>query len=109
VVPTIVIDDGEEPKELEPATKIPQDAPQSSEESLSMPGEMPSGPAQQLPDWYVIGWREASGIDKVQDKEARQKHLLQEFITEQYYGAWWHNSAVIVTVRVLCLGRLSSN
>jgi len=106
VVPTIVIHDTEikpndkaAPSES-PATATTEEA-ESSNDGESVPGAMPGGPSTGIPDWYKVGWREMSGIDTIPDEEAREKRLLETFISEQYYGDWYHSAGIIVFVRVL--------
>ncbi|KZT06296.1 tricalbin [Laetiporus sulphureus 93-53] len=91
IVPTITIENvdekangGETPPTLEP----------------QVPGSMPVGPAPAVPDWYTVGWREVSGIDtrpKAEDEE-KDKYILQTFLSEQFYGDWYHNAALVVAV-----------
>ena len=65
------------------------------------PGAMPPGPAPEIPDWYKVGWRDVSGIDrqKVAEGEEKDKELLSLFLSEQFYGEWYHNAALVVVVR----------
>ncbi|RPD58353.1 tricalbin [Lentinus tigrinus ALCF2SS1-6] len=62
------------------------------------PGAMPSVPAPEIPDWYKVGWRDVSGIDrqKVAEGEEKDKELLGLFLSEQFYGEWYHNAALVV-------------
>ena len=69
------------------------DIPSSSE----LPGTLPEEAAPAIPDWFKIGWRAVGGIDNAPLTEGLQKDkaLLEMFINEQYYGAWYHNAAII--------------
>ena len=64
---------------------------------------MPPGPAPEIPDWYKVGWRDVSGIDrqKVVEGEEKDKELLSLFLSEQFYGEWYHNAALVVVVSSL--------
>ncbi len=63
----------------------------------AVPGGMPLRPAPGIPDWYRVGWRQVSEIDRppLTEGEAKDRSALEEWIKEQYYGAWYHNAAVI--------------
>ncbi|TBU34912.1 tricalbin [Dichomitus squalens] len=63
-----------------------------------VPGAMPAGPAPEIPDWYKVGWRDVSGIDiaPAAEGDAKDKEILNLFISEQFYGEWYHNAALIV-------------
>ena len=64
---------------------------------------MPTAPAPEIPDWYKLGWRDVSGIDRqvTLQGEEKDKELLSLFLTEQFYGEWYHNAAMIVAVSTL--------
>ncbi|CAA7258740.1 unnamed protein product [Cyclocybe aegerita] len=99
VVPTIVVEDmgdGEKPKITAKDTE--QVAAEVQEDAAQLPGALPTKAAPAIPDWYVVGWRQASGIDKppLPEGEERDKGVLDMFLAEQFYGDWYHNAAVIV-------------
>lgn len=100
-IPTITIEDadGEQPKVV--ASGTDQSAEAVQEESANIPGALPTSAAPTIPDWYRIGWRQVSGIDDapLPEGEAKDKSVLDMFLSEQFYGAWYHNAAVIVVVR----------
>lgn len=59
----------------------------------AMPGALPSAIASVIPDWYKVGWRANSQafIEAGGDLElARQQSLLGEYLSESYYGGWYH-------------------
>lgn len=65
-----------------------------------IPGALPDAPVKlrEIPDWFAIGW---TGQDKLADpfasaQEIRAQSLLAEFVSESYYGEWWHNAGVII-------------
>ena len=109
VIPTITIQDHDGEKEAvaqDTPAPTPEDAKEVAEssESDSIPGAVPAAPAYTIPDWYVIGWRQHARIDKpVLEGEAKDRSILDQFLSEQFYGAWYHNAAVIVLVRVFHL------
>ncbi|KAG2155499.1 C2 domain-containing protein [Suillus clintonianus] len=91
-VPTITVEDADE------ATDEEQKKSGSTTPSLPLiPGEYPSGVAPAIPDWYKVGWRAVSNIDAppLAEGEEKDKHILQLFLSEQYYGQWYHNAALI--------------
>jgi len=78
---------------------------ESSEEQDCPPGAIPARPADVIPQWYRVGWREMGGIDRAKPEgEAKDVAILDLFISEQFYGDWYHNAAVIVFVRARCFG-----
>ncbi len=67
-----------------------------------MPGALPDVRAPEIPDWYKVGWRATSGIDNppLEEGEEKDKGVLAMFLSEQYYGDWYHNAAIIFFVRI---------
>ncbi|KAJ7139747.1 C2 domain-containing protein [Mycena epipterygia] len=89
VVPTITVEDID-------AAKTPNSA-EEHDDTPQPPGGL--GPAASaIPDWYRVGWRQASQIDAapLTEGEELDKGVLHMFLAEQYYGSWYHNAAVIV-------------
>ncbi|KIJ68717.1 hypothetical protein HYDPIDRAFT_81596 [Hydnomerulius pinastri MD-312] len=95
VIPTITIEDADR------ATKEEQEksggSPPQAPPAPSAPGAFPSGPAPAIPDWYKVGWRAVANIDAppLEEGEEKDKSILQLFLSEQYYGDWYHNAALI--------------
>ncbi|KAG0700683.1 C2 domain-containing protein [Suillus ampliporus] len=89
-VPTITVEDADR------APKEEQEKAGSATPS-TVPGEYPSGIAPAIPDWYKVGWRAVANIDAppLEEGEEKDKHILQLFLSEQYYGQWYHNAAII--------------
>ncbi|KAF7339989.1 hypothetical protein MVEN_01916600 [Mycena venus] len=87
VVPTITVDDIDSAK---PEEDHHDDTPQP-------PGALVASSGA-IPDWYRVGWRQASGIDNapLTEGEERDKGVLDMFLAEQFYGSWYHNAALIV-------------
>jgi hypothetical protein len=85
VVPTITFSDAD------------ADADATTEKA---PGALPASAAGAIPDWYTVGWRQMARIDEPElpEGEERDKSVLDMFVSEQYYGAWYHNAAIIVFV-----------
>lgn len=101
MVPTISVQDVD--LDLETAKQKPSNGASlqpADDDVEKVPGALPAGPAPAIPDWYVVGWRQASGIDEppLPEGEEKEKKLLDLFISEQFYGAWYHNAALIVFV-----------
>ncbi|KAI8455528.1 C2 domain-containing protein [Phakopsora pachyrhizi] len=52
-----------------------------------------------IPDWYRVGWlaQVNSSIRSLSDNNEELKHveILESFISEIYYGSWYHNAAII--------------
>ncbi|KAH8120625.1 tricalbin [Phellopilus nigrolimitatus] len=88
--PTITITDAD--KEPQPSGVPPESLPPST-----VPGALPNGPAPAIPEWYKVGWRAVGGIDNapLTEGEEKDKSVLDMFLSEQYYGTWYHNAAVI--------------
>lgn len=83
--------------------KVPSaDAPPTTVADLNgqpMPGSMPTGPAPAIPDWYRVGWRAVSAIDKpLAEGEERERGIIAMFIDDMYYGQWYHNAGIIFFV-----------
>ncbi|KDR84854.1 hypothetical protein GALMADRAFT_107257 [Galerina marginata CBS 339.88] len=105
-VPTIVVEDvgnGEKPViKRNDIASVPENGEEKSadeaDETASLPGAMPAKPVPAIPDWYKIGWRQVSGIDDphLPEGEERDKGVLDMFLSEQFYGAWYHNAGIIV-------------
>jgi hypothetical protein len=101
VIPTISISQAESDQ---PSKTDTPDTDNNEPTDSPVPGAMPDGPASAIPDWYKVGWRAAGGIDD-QDlsagTQARDKSILAQFVDEQYYGAWYHNAALIFFVSLV--------
>ncbi|KAG2023600.1 transmembrane protein [Coprinopsis cinerea AmutBmut pab1-1] len=98
-IPTIRIEDSDADDAKVVADDTTQVAQQvQGEAAESVPGAIPATTASALPDWYIVGWRQMAGIDKPHppEGEEKDKSVLDQFLSEQYYGAWYHNAAVIV-------------
>lgn len=102
VVPTITVQDidaGQAKLNADAPVPPPQDP-----NDVNLPGAMPAGPAPAIPDWYKVGWRQASGIDAppIPEGEEKDKAVLDLFLSDQFYGTWYHNAALIVVVSIPC-------
>lgn len=58
---------------------------------------MPTAAATEIPDWYRVGWRQVSEIDRppLPEGDEKNRSILEDWIKEQYYGEWYHNAAII--------------
>ncbi|KAF8971456.1 C2 domain-containing protein [Flammula alnicola] len=98
-IPTIVIEDhGDDAKPTVIAKDTKQVAQEVQEEAALLPGALPTKAAHAIPDWYRVGWRQVSGIDKppLPEGEERDKGVLDMFVYEQFYGTWYHNAGIII-------------
>ncbi|KAJ7456618.1 C2 domain-containing protein [Mycena latifolia] len=90
VVPTITVEDID-------SEKTRDDSDDQADDTPNPPGAL--GPAASaIPDWYRVGWRQASRIDAEPPAEGEEqdKGVLDMFLAEQFYGTWYHNAALIV-------------
>lgn len=94
VLPTITVEDADR------ATKEEQGKTPETPSATTVPGEYPSSVAPAIPDWYKVGWRAVANIDAppLEEGEEKDKHVLQLFLSEQYYGQWYHNAALMFFV-----------
>ncbi len=96
IPPTITITDAET---KEGATNA-NVAAANARADTAMPGGVPDGPTPSIPEWYKAGWRAVGGIDAPQKEgEEREKSVIDMYLSEQFYGAWYHNAAVVFFVR----------
>lgn len=81
--------------------KIQHEGAIVKDDTPTPPGGMPTAPAANIPDWYKVGWRAVSGIDlpPLAEGEEKDRSILHLFLSEQFYGDWYHNAAIIVFVR----------
>ncbi|KAI0961143.1 hypothetical protein AcV7_000325 [Taiwanofungus camphoratus] len=103
IVPTITVEDVDKmPAQHEPA-HAEQSAAEVPPTESGAPGALPSTPAPAIPHWYKVGWRAVGGLDAPTKLEGEEKdrHVLAAFLSEQLYGEWYHNAAVIVVAVVL--------
>ncbi|EDR16040.1 uncharacterized protein LACBIDRAFT_227976 [Laccaria bicolor S238N-H82] len=99
VLPTITIEDVDGKKPVVSAANTSQVAESvQHDEAARVPGALPTAAAPAIPDWYRVGWRQMSGIDKppLPEGEERDRGVLDMFLSEQFYGAWYHNGAIII-------------
>ncbi|KAG8983790.1 hypothetical protein FRB95_008982 [Tulasnella sp. JGI-2019a] len=115
--PTITISEALEPKEITPvnsngnpqpqtdtnlispeATPEPaQDAQATPDVTDAVPGALPAAPARGIPPWFKAGWRAVSGIDDPPlSGEAVDKLAINQWLSDMYYGQWYHHAGVIV-------------
>ncbi|GAA6043375.1 hypothetical protein JCM8097_005289 [Rhodosporidiobolus ruineniae] len=68
------------------------------------PGGMPAAEEKdkakvaprEIPSWFAIGW---TGQDKtlfLSPDEARERTILADFLSDAYYGQWYHNASIIL-------------
>lgn len=83
-IPTITIQDVDKEQ--------PKDIPRQ------LPGFLPTSEAAGIPDWYKVGWRAFTDLDKSpEDEDQKQLRVMNSWISQQYYGEWYYNAAVIIS------------
>lgn len=99
VIPTITVQD----VDSKPAPTTPSAQTPPHDYAVDAPpvlGGLPPHLASVIPSWYKVGWRHMSGIDEpLRDGEEKDKGVLDLFLSEQLYGDWYHNAAIIFFVR----------
>ncbi|KAG1715796.1 hypothetical protein ID866_1372 [Astraeus odoratus] len=90
VVPTITVEDADQPTQ--------EDVEKPVRPPPSPPGGYTSRPAPEIPDWYKVGWRAVACIDAPpsEDEQEKDKAVLARFLSEQFYGDWYHNAGIII-------------
>jgi len=104
-LPTIVVEDHDvkdtavtQQSEKDKGTAKPEE--DVVEDSPAAPGSLDHAVPYTIPDWYKVGWiQNTASSEEEPEGEAKDKLLLDKFVSEQFYGAWYHNAAVIVVVR----------
>ncbi|ORY31245.1 C2 domain-containing protein [Naematelia encephala] len=61
-----------------------------------VPGSIPAGTAPPVPTWMQSGWRQVAKLDVTGEKTRDETSILAEYLSEQMYGAWWHNAGIII-------------
>ncbi|WVQ70782.1 hypothetical protein IAR50_000304 [Cryptococcus sp. DSM 104548] len=65
-----------------------------SGDAENMPGAIPTNTAPSVPTWVKAGWAQAAGLGQ-NAKAQHEASLLDTYLTETMYGAWYHNAAII--------------
>ncbi|GAA5948387.1 hypothetical protein JCM10213_004407 [Rhodosporidiobolus nylandii] len=65
------------------------------------PGGMPAkeaepGKVREIPSWFAIGWTGQDRTLFLSPEEAKERSILEDFVSEAYYGQWYHNAALIL-------------
>ena len=94
LLPTITIQDVDKEQ--------PEDIPQQ------LPGSLPTSEVAGIPDWYKVGWRAFTDFDKpLEEEDQKQLRLMNSWISQQYYGEWYYNAALVISVCLSCVLSLS--
>ncbi|KAG8929500.1 hypothetical protein FRC02_005514 [Tulasnella sp. 418] len=98
--PTITIEDVDKAVAKEEDEKATAPSPTKEPEvpagEQGMPGAIKSEPYK-IPDWYKVGWRQATGVDNPSPTPVQRDHeTLAAWVNEMYYGQWYHNAAIII-------------
>ncbi|KAH8835823.1 C2 domain-containing protein [Flagelloscypha sp. PMI_526] len=75
-------------EKLSPVSPASDDMPPS-------PGSLRDTPAP-LPDLSKVGWRNVSGIDTSSEEQQAETAVIDAFLSDQFYGSWYHNAGIIV-------------
>jgi Ca2+-dependent lipid-binding protein len=94
IPPTITIQDVDKAskEEIEQPTVTPSSA-------TTPPGALPDAPAPVIPEWYRTGWKAVAGVADGQvppSEEQVIKSTLETFLSEVYYGQWYHNAGIVL-------------
>ncbi|KAI8376305.1 C2 domain-containing protein [Radiomyces spectabilis] len=97
-------------------------APAKDQDTYDIPGTFTEGYRKGLPDWYKVGWTAFSALpnpgDEVMmtnlsqhldadalaeifkpsrtDSGEKTDDLISQFLSEAYYGEWYHNTAAMI-------------
>jgi hypothetical protein len=64
-----------------------------------VPGELRDAIAPTIPDWYRVGWRMVTDIDRpIPEGQEPDHNIVSLFVHDMYYGQWYHNAGVIFFV-----------
>jgi Ca2+-dependent lipid-binding protein len=45
-----------------------------------------------------VGWRNVSGIDASSEEQQAETAVIDAFLSDQFYGSWYHNAGIVVFV-----------
>jgi hypothetical protein len=80
------------------------DKEQSEDAHQPLPGSLPTPEAARIPDWYKVGWRAFTDLDKpLEDEDKKQLRIMNSWLSQQYYGEWYYNAAIIIFVCPSCV------
>ncbi|KAK2462016.1 hypothetical protein APHAL10511_006479 [Amanita phalloides] len=97
VIPTITVEDVDHKGAVRVANGAGLPHEDTSEAPEPPPGAFSSHVAEAIPHWYRVGWREMSGLDRPHPEgDAKDEAILSQFLSEQFYGDWYHNAGIIV-------------
>lgn len=66
------------------------------DETDGTPGAMPKRKTRDIPDWFKIGWNASDKVFYATPEETLQRNLLSDFVSDAYYGKFYHNAGIIV-------------
>jgi len=100
VLPTITVEDADRATQEEQEKERSGSGTPDTLSASTVPGEFPSGAAPAIPEWYKVGWRAVANIDAPppEEGEEKDKHVLHLYLSEQYYGEWYHNAGLMFFV-----------
>jgi len=107
ILPTITVQDVDSDTHADAHRDVHPDAHHDvhpdvqEDERTTPPGAISSRIAPAIPDWYKVGWRAFTDLDKpAEGDEQKRKRLFHTFLSDQFYGDWYHNAALIIFVRI---------
>ncbi|GAA5961362.1 hypothetical protein JCM21900_006679 [Sporobolomyces salmonicolor] len=64
------------------------------------PGAMPEkeaekGKVREIPSWFAIGWTGQDRTLFLAPEDAKKRSILEDFVSDAYYGEWYHNAGII--------------
>ncbi|GAA5874962.1 hypothetical protein JCM1840_007163 [Sporobolomyces johnsonii] len=64
------------------------------------PGAMPEkeaekGKVREIPSWFAIGWTGQDRTLFLAPEDAKKRSILEDFVSDAYYGQWYHNAGII--------------
>ncbi|GAA5849255.1 hypothetical protein JCM8547_006494 [Rhodosporidiobolus lusitaniae] len=63
----------------------------------ALPGkEAEKGKVREIPGWFAIGWTGQDRTLFLSPEELKERSLLADFVSDAYYGQWYHNAGIIL-------------
>lgn len=80
--------------DIQKSSLTPETGGAPAGETNSIPGGLSTEIASAIPEWYKVGWRGQNKtlLETGDFESARMNSLLAEFLSESYFGAWYHKS-----------------
>ncbi|TFY64762.1 hypothetical protein EVG20_g5845 [Dentipellis fragilis] len=95
VLPTITIQDVDKEAEAKDKEEDRDEEEGGVVGHPQIPGAIPASTVPDIPGWYKAGWRAFTDLD-AQDEDSKDRRMLHAFISDQYYGEWYHSAGLVV-------------